>query len=91
MLAALEPELIPDEDGVERVGWYLSQWLATVPSKGEWTSNYAQLARKGEGRECKQNTVLDDICVMVAMGMHVSYFHRRYFYPRISSIQLKLP
>jgi S-adenosylmethionine:diacylglycerol 3-amino-3-carboxypropyl transferase len=31
VLASLRPDLVPDEDGSERVGWYLTQWVAEVP------------------------------------------------------------
>uniref|UniRef100_A0A7S3BMU1 Methyltransferase domain-containing protein n=1 Tax=Haptolina ericina TaxID=156174 RepID=A0A7S3BMU1_9EUKA len=71
VLASLKPALVPDDDGSERVGWYLSQWLAPVPpSKGPKAVDYGQLARDGGGRPAKVNTVLDDLGVMVAMGVH---------------------
>ncbi len=93
VLAALRPEHVPDDDGAERVGWYLSQWVAKVPSlapasapvpgvltrSGSWfgtaapaaaaAPDFAALALEGGGRPVKANSFLDDVSVMVQMGL----------------------
>jgi ubiquinone/menaquinone biosynthesis C-methylase UbiE len=62
VLASLLPELVPDEDGRERVGWYLTQWVAETPDAVE----YAKLLCKGE-TDVPKNTLVDDAMVISAM------------------------
>ncbi len=78
VLAQLGPTLVPDEDGAERVGWYLSQWVAPTPAPTSSARapaaapDFSQYVREGGGRPCKPNTILDDVAVMVAMGAHAA-------------------
>eukprot|EP00617_Octactis_speculum_P020247 CAMPEP_0185769046 /NCGR_PEP_ID=MMETSP1174-20130828/53332_1 /TAXON_ID=35687 /ORGANISM="Dictyocha speculum, Strain CCMP1381" /LENGTH=993 /DNA_ID=CAMNT_0028453987 /DNA_START=26 /DNA_END=3007 /DNA_ORIENTATION=+ len=65
VLASLEPELLPDINGRERVGWYLSQWIADVPSNVD----YSMLLNEGS-KSMPVNTLMDDVNVMAAMAMH---------------------
>ena len=66
VLAALEPDLVPDPmDGSERVGWYLSQWVATVePGK-----NFSNMLCKGSDATFK-NTPAQDLKVLATMASH---------------------
>ena len=69
VLASLKPTLIPD-DGRERVGWYLSQWVAPVPGKAD--SDYGQLLNESSASGVKPNSLFDDVRVMLAMGAHAA-------------------
>lgn len=62
VLASLQPELIPDTDGSERVGWYLTQWLATVTPGVD----YSKMLLKGSGLSFR-NTPMQDLQVIAAM------------------------
>jgi len=65
VLAALRPDLVPDLDGRERVGWYLSQWVAkVVPSV-----DYEKLLCQGSGNTFK-NSPAQDLKVIAAMALH---------------------
>jgi betaine lipid synthase len=66
VLASLEPEELPEKwPGRERVGWYLTQWVAPVPKKVD----YSRLMCTGTN-QVQKNTVFDDINVMTAMTLH---------------------
>ena len=67
VLAALKPEHVPDVDGSERVGWYLSQWVAPVPTNVDF-SNLDIV--DGGGRPVQPNTLYEDVKIMVTMGIH---------------------
>lgn len=62
VLASLLPELVPDDDGRERVGWYLTQWVAETPENVD----YSKLLCQGEDSAPK-NTLVDDAMVISAM------------------------
>jgi hypothetical protein len=67
VLAALRPELVPDLDGSERVGWYLSQWVAPVYPHDE--IDFGQFLNKGSG-QAFANTAAQDAKVIFAMASH---------------------
>ena len=69
VLAALRPKLVPDLDGSERVGWYLSQWLAEV--RGVlWWSWWGAWFTMGGGRKGRSDvlTVIKWLSVSVSRG-----------------------
>jgi len=63
VLAQLRPALVPDDDGRERVGWYLSQWVAPVVPGLDFGAFLSQ----GSGETFK-NTLAQDVKVMGAMA-----------------------
>lgn len=64
VLAMLRPAPVVD-DGSERVGFYMSQWLAKAPEK----EDYGEFLHRPGG--CVfMNTVLEDLSVMAAMVGH---------------------
>jgi ubiquinone/menaquinone biosynthesis C-methylase UbiE len=65
VLAALRPDHVPDLDGRERVGWYLSQWVAKVVPKVD----YDKFLCEGSGNTFR-NTPAQDAKVIVAMALH---------------------
>jgi len=68
VLASLEPwELAEKTPGRERVGWYLTQWIADVPAQ----TDYSKLLCKGK-ELVQKNTLFDDINVMTAMAWHAT-------------------
>lgn len=67
VLASLLPDLVPDEDGRERVGWYLTQWIAPVPDQVD----YSKLTIAG-GEDVPKNTLIDDAMVISAMAIHAT-------------------
>eukprot|EP00614_Pseudopedinella_elastica_P000713 CAMPEP_0172591052 /NCGR_PEP_ID=MMETSP1068-20121228/9729_1 /TAXON_ID=35684 /ORGANISM="Pseudopedinella elastica, Strain CCMP716" /LENGTH=1018 /DNA_ID=CAMNT_0013387269 /DNA_START=45 /DNA_END=3101 /DNA_ORIENTATION=- len=67
VLAALRPELVPDLDGRERVGWYLSQWVAPVYPHAE--VDFSRFLNKGSDTVFA-NTAVQDAKVLGAMALH---------------------
>eukprot|EP00615_Pteridomonas_danica_P010679 CAMPEP_0114342566 /NCGR_PEP_ID=MMETSP0101-20121206/9901_1 /TAXON_ID=38822 ORGANISM="Pteridomonas danica, Strain PT" /NCGR_SAMPLE_ID=MMETSP0101 /ASSEMBLY_ACC=CAM_ASM_000211 /LENGTH=351 /DNA_ID=CAMNT_0001476749 /DNA_START=1799 /DNA_END=2851 /DNA_ORIENTATION=+ len=65
VLASLRPDHVPDLDGRERVGWYLSQWVAKVVPN----VNYDKFLCQGSGNTF-QNTPAQDAKVIAAMALH---------------------
>lgn len=69
VLAALKPVEVHTYD---RVGWYLTQYMAEVPSKKTLngvTPEYPMLLNSGSSFKA-ENTLFDDVFVMGAMVMH---------------------
>jgi len=62
VLAALQPDLVPDDNGRERVGWYLSQWIA--PVKPHAQTDFNAMLCKGSNTKFK-NTNLQDAKVQM--------------------------
>jgi len=70
VLASLMPVELPEKSpGRERVGWYLTQWIAPVPDRA--VTDYSKLLCKGE-EGLQKNTLFDDINVMTAMAWHAT-------------------
>jgi hypothetical protein len=66
VLAALQPNHVPDADGRERVGWYLSQWVA--PVKPHAATDFSVMLCKGS-KSVFKNTSLQDAKVLT-QGEH---------------------
>jgi hypothetical protein len=64
VLAAMQPDLVPDDDGRERVGWYLSQWVA--PVKPHAQTDFSAMLCKGSNTEFN-NTNLQDAKVRATL------------------------
>ena len=65
VLAQLQPTLVPEYD---RVGWYLSQWLAKVPPKAATRTAFANYQCAGTDY-APHNSLADDAYICYQMGL----------------------